>query len=258
MSASILLRRAGAVATVTLNRPDRRNALDLEMWGALAEAMRTVSADDTVRCVVMTGAGGAFAAGADIAEFAARRRTGADARTYGEVVNQALGALRDCPAPTVAAVRGPCVGGGLQIAILCDLRIAAASSTFGAPVQRLGFAMPYPEIAYLVDTVGRAAALEILLEGRVFGADEALRKGLVSRVVADEALDGELAAAVARIIEGAPLAARAHKRLVRRALDPKPWNEAEIEESFALADTEDYRRGVEAFLSKRKPVFEGR
>jgi enoyl-CoA hydratase/carnithine racemase len=258
MGSSILLDRTGDVATLTLNRPDKRNALDLDMWRALAQAMRSVSADGAVRCVVLTGAGGAFAAGADIAEFAGCRRTASEAKAYGAVVNLALDSIRDCPMPTVAAIRGPCVGAGLQIAILCDLRIASSSSTFGAPIQRLGFAMPYPEIAYLVELAGHAVALEILLEGRVFDAGEALQKGLVSRVVADEAHDGEVAATSRRIADGAPLAARAHKRLIRRALDPRPWSEAEIGESFAAADSEDYRRGIDAFLAKKKPRFEGR
>ncbi len=258
MGDSILIDLAGDVATLTLNRPDKRNALDLDMWRALAAAMLSVSADGAVRCVVLTGAGGAFAAGADIAEFAIHRRTAAEAKAYGAVVNLALGAIRDCPMPIVAAIRGACVGAGLQIAILCDIRIAASSSTFGAPIQRLGFAMPYPEIAYLVELAGHAVALEILLEGRVFDAGEAMQKGLVSRVVADEALEGEIAATARCIADGAPLAARAHKRLIRRALDPKPWSEAEMDESFALADSGDYRRGIEAFLAKKKPGFESR
>lgn len=258
MSDVVLLSRDSEIATVTLNRPDRLNALDRGMWQRLSAIMAAVGGDDTVRCVILRGAGPAFGAGADVAEFATERDTPAKAAAYAEIMGGALGALRDCRVPTVAQIRGACAGAGLEIAIHCDLRIAADSSKFGAPVQRLGITMPYPEIAALVELVGYATALEILLEGRLFGAREAYEKGLLSRVVPEASLDEEVTATARRIADGAPLVHRWHKKFVRRLLDPKPLSTAEVAESYAACGTEDYRTGISAFLAKQKPRFRGR
>jgi enoyl-CoA hydratase/carnithine racemase len=254
----VLLSRDDDIATVRLNRPDRLNALDRAMWQGLAAIMAEVAGDEAIRCVILRGAGPAFGAGADVAEFASERDTPAKAAAYAEIMGAALNAVRDCPVPTVAQIHGACVGAGLEIAIHCDLRIAADSSKFGAPVQRLGITMPYPEIAALVDLVGHATTLEILLEGRLFGAPEAYEKGLVSRVVPEASLDEEVKATVRRIADGAPLVHRWHKKFVRRLLDPKPLSAAEIAESYAACGTEDYRAGIAAFLAKEKPRFQGR
>jgi len=258
MSDVVLLSRDDDIARVTLNRPDRLNALDKAMWQRLSELVAEVAGDGGVRCVIVGGAGSAFGAGADVAEFATERDTPAKAAAYAAVMGGALQALRDCPVPTVAQIHGACAGAGLEIAIHCDLRIAADSSRFGAPVQRLGITMPYPEIAALVELVGHATALEILLEGRLFGAREAYEKGLVSRVVPEASLDEEVKATARRIADGAPLVHRWHKKFVRRLLDPAPLSAAEIAESYAACDTEDYRAGISAFLVKEKPSFRGR
>ena len=258
MSDSILLTREGPLATLTFNRPARLNAFDLAMWERLGSLMTEVSADDGLRCVVLRGAGGrAFAAGADIAEFAETRSDAAQAAAYGKVVEVAVEAIRDCPHPTLAAIEGACMGGGLELALECDLRICNASARFGIPIKRLGHCLPYPAMVTLVELAGRAIAMELLLEGRIFAAEEALAKGLVNRVVADDALAAEVAATAKRIVEGAPLAARAHKRFARRALDPRPIDEAEWLEPLALCDSADYREGVRAFLAKEKPAFKG-
>ena len=258
MSDVVLLSRSGDIAAVTLNRPDRLNALDKAMWQRLSALMTEVAGDDALRCVILRGAGPAFGAGADVTEFASERDTLPKAAAYAEIMGAALNALRDCPVPTVAQIHGACAGAGLEIAIHCDLRIAADTSKFGAPVQRLGVTMPYPEIAALVELVGHATALEILLEGRLFGASEAHEKGLVSRVVPEASLDEEVKAAARRIADGAPLVHRWHKKFVRRLLDPKPLSAAEIAESYAACGTEDYRAGIAAFLAKEKPRFRGR
>jgi enoyl-CoA hydratase/carnithine racemase len=160
--------------------------------------------------------------------------------------------------PLVAQIHGICVGGGLEIASLCDLRICGASSRFGAPIKNLGLVMAYAEMQPLVRLVGPSVALEILLEGRIFGAAEAKDKGLVTRVVADDAVARETAEAVARICEGAPLVARWHKKFARRLADPSPLTAAESDECFECFDTEDFRIGYAAFLDKRKPDFNGR
>ncbi|MCW5604479.1 MAG: enoyl-CoA hydratase/isomerase family protein, partial [Burkholderiales bacterium] len=188
----VLLSRDGPVATVTLNNPDRLNALDKAMWARLGETMRELSEDDTLRCIVLRGAGDkAFAAGADISEFAAERADSVQAKRYGELIDGAMQAVARCRHPTVALIRGACVGGGLEIAAMCDMRICGESSRFGIPVNRLGLTMAHGELQGLLALAGRAATLEILLEGRVFGAEEAFRKGLVNRVVPDDKVEEE-------------------------------------------------------------------
>lgn len=257
----ILVERDGVTATVALSNPGKLNALTVSMWQALAQAMDELSADDGLRCVVLRGAGTeAFAAGADIAEFARARDNAEQGRVYHrEHVHGALKAVGECRHPTVAMIHGPCVGGGLEIACMCDLRIAGPSARFGVPINRLGFAIAYDELAAVLPLTGRAVALEILVEGRVWAAAEALAKGLLTRVVADERLEEETYAAARRIAEGAPLANRWHKQFVRRlAPQPVPLTAAEIEENFAYFATEDYRIGMQAFAEKKKPLFKGR
>ncbi len=259
MSETILVGRDAAVATVVLNNPDKLNALNFAMWMRLGEVMRELDADDGVRCIVLRGAGNkAFAAGADISEFETTRRNASVAKEYGDKIEGTMRAVAECRHPTLAMIHGACVGGGLEIASQCDLRICGESSRFGIPINKLGLVVGYGEMAALVDLVGRATALEILLEGRVFGAAEAKEKGLVSRVVADEQVEAEAQAAAARIAAGAPLVARWHKKFARRLADPRPLTEAERDEGYACFDTEDYRIGFNAFLAKTRPEFRGR
>ncbi len=259
MSDGVLVARDGPVATVTLDKPERLNALDKGMWRALGEIFRDLDRDESLRCVVLRGAGDrAFAAGADIAEFATERANVEQAREYDRVVHPVLEAIARCRHPVVAMIRGACVGGGLEVAAVCDLRICGESSRFGIPVKNLGLCVAYGELQGLIDLVGRAAALEIVLEGRVFGAQEAKDKGLVNRVVPDDKVAEETAAMVRRIAEGAPLVARWHKRFARRLADPRPLTPEEYDESFACFGTEDYRIGYRAFLAKGKPDFRGK
>lgn len=256
---SILVARDGGIATVTLNRPDRLNALNRGMWQGLGDTMRALSAEDALRCVVLRGAGGkAFAAGADIAEFATERANAQQAKGYGDLIHATMQAVAQCKHPTVAMIEGACVGGGLEIAAMCDFRICGASSRFGVPISKLGLTMGYGELAGLLALVGRAVALEILLEGRVFGADEAYRKGLVNRVVADADVEKESFALARRIADGAPLVARWHKQFIERLSVKADIPAADWNEGFACFDTEDYREGVRAFLAKDTPRFRGR
>jgi enoyl-CoA hydratase len=257
----ILVARDGAIATVVLSNPGKLNALTVAMWRALARVVDELSADDALRCVVLRGAGSeAFAAGADIAEFATERDNADQGRRYHrEYVHGVLKAVGECRHPTVAMIHGPCVGGGLEIACACDLRIAGVSGRFGVPINRLGFAIAYDELAAVLPLTGRAVALEILVEGRVWSAQEALDKGLVSRVVEDARLEEEAYATARRIAEGAPLVGRWHKRFIRRLTpQPAPLTEAELAENFAYFATEDYRIGMDAFAKKQKPRFKGR
>lgn len=261
MAGTIELSREGALATVILSNPDKLNAIDSAMWRELRRVMEGLSADDTLRCVILRGAGeAAFAAGGDIEEFLAVRDTFEQARTYHEDwVKGALDAVARCVHPTVAQIHGACIGGGLEIAAACDLRIAGASARFGAPINRLGFTMAHGELRGLLALAGPAVALEILLEGRILSAAEACAKGLVTRVADDEQVEAEALATAARISAGAPLVARWHKRLVRRlAASDAPLSAAELRENFAYLDTEDYRIGLKAFLAKTRPEFSGR
>ncbi|MSO84467.1 MAG: enoyl-CoA hydratase/isomerase family protein [Rhodospirillales bacterium] len=259
MAETVLATRDGAIATVTLNAPEKLNALDLATWTRLGEVIVALAADDSLRCIVLRGAGEkAFAAGADIGEFATVRKNARVSKLYGERVAATMQAVMDCRHPTVALIRGACVGGGLEVAACCDIRICGESSRFGVPIKRLGLVMAYGELAKLAALVGRAVALEILLEGRVFNAAEALAKGLVNRVVADAEVEKEAYACARRIAEGAPLVARWHKKFLNRLLDPRPLTEAEKDEGFTCYDTEDFKKGVEAFLAKRDPAFKGR
>jgi enoyl-CoA hydratase/carnithine racemase len=259
MGEAILVERGGAIATVVLNRAEKLNALTKPMWQALGDAVRTLSADDSLRCIVLRGAGEkSFSPGNDIGEFATVRANKAQAIEYGAIMHATAQALEYCRHPIVAQIHGICVGGGLEIAALADLRICGESSRFGAPIKNLGLVMAYAEMAPLVALVGRAVALEILLEGRVFDAHEAKDKGLVTRVVPDDRVAAEARATAERIAEGAPLTARWHKKFARRLADPRPLTDAERDECFDCFDTEDFRIGYAAFLARRKPEFVGK
>jgi enoyl-CoA hydratase len=259
MSSHILLERDEHIATVILNKPDKMNALDIAMWQALGETFLALSADDSVRCVILRGAGEkAFSAGADIEEFEQARDTAEKSRAYSAVTQRALGAIADCPHPVIAQIHGACVGGGLEMATMCDMRICGAGSRFGVPINRLGLVVSYEELRGLIPLAGRAGTLEILLEGRVFGAEEATQKGLVNRFVADEEVAAEVAACARRISLGAPLVARWHKKFINRLMQAAPLTPAERDEAHFCFDTEDFKIGRQAFLDKTRPQFIGR
>jgi enoyl-CoA hydratase/carnithine racemase len=258
MTQTIMVERDGHVTTVVINRPTKRNALDQATWSALGDTMQTLDGDDAIRCVVVRGAADTFSAGADISEFERVRRDVAQAKIYGAAEHAAVSSVAGCRHPTVALIQGACVGGGLEIASACDVRICGASSRFGVPVNRLGLTMAYEELKFFCDVVGRSAALAILLEGQVFGAERAREVGLVHRVVSDEGVEAEALETAGRIAAGAPLVNRWHKRFVRRLADPRPLTQDEIDEGYAAFATEDYRIGYRAFLDKDPPEFVGR
>ena len=258
MSDTILVERDNDIVTVILNRPHKLNALTRPMWQLLGETVEALSADDTVRCLVLRGAGEkAFAPGNDISEFENERASVEQARTYGVVHHGALDALYRCRHPMVAMIRGICVGGGLEIAGLCDLRICGEASRFGIPINKLGLTLGPREMQILHSLVGKAVTMEILLEGRVFGAQEALAKGLVNRVVDDQQLEQEAYAIARRIADGAPLVARWHKHFMRRLEQPRPLEPSDEESAYACYGTDDFRIGYQSFLAKQTPRFRG-
>ena len=247
----------GRIATVIIATAGKLNALSVAAWEALKAAFDELAASKTVRAIVLRGSGGNFAAGADISEFTTvRSNILQGTRYHEETVKGAIVAVAECPIPSVALIEGACVGGGLEIACSCDLRIAATSSRFGVPINKLGFPLAHSELTAMLGLVGRAVAAEILLEGRVFGSDEAYAKGLLTRVVPDDQVEIEAYAAAARIAAGSPMAARANKRWISR-LSPlqQPLSEDEIRQHFAFFDSADYREGVRAFISKTNPEF---
>ncbi|HVJ40855.1 MAG TPA: enoyl-CoA hydratase-related protein [Dongiaceae bacterium] len=248
---------ADGVATVVLNRPAKMNALNREMWLALAQDMEQLGANAALRCIILRGADGHFAAGADLAEFRDQRWTADQAETYGAVMMRALYAIRDCPHPTVAAIDGNCIGAGLEVAAMCDLRLATSQARFGVPIQKIGVTMPYPELSELVALLGRATMLELLLEGGIHDADWAFAKGLVTRLCVVQDFERDLAELVRKIASGSPLSHRNHKTMTRRCRGEIKLEPAEIRAAYATCESGDYREGIEAFLAKRRPAFEG-
>jgi enoyl-CoA hydratase/carnithine racemase len=248
---------AEGVATLILNRPDKMNALNLEMWGEVSGHLGRIADAPDLRCLVVRGAGGNFAAGADLAEFRAARWTTAQAASYGEAMLRALHGLRDCRYPTVAAIEGNCIGGGLEIAAMCDLRLASRDARFGIPIQKIGVTMPYPELSDLVALLGRATMLELLLEGGVHDAQWAYEKGLVTRLSDPVQFEQDLTGVCRKIISGSPLSHRNHKAMTLRCLSADPLTAEETRGAYAACEAADYREGVEAFLSKRRPLFGG-
>jgi len=258
MSERIRTKVDGRIAEVRLDAPEKHNVLDRDGWHALAGAMEELSARADLACVVVRGTGGrAFSSGSDIAAFPTQRDEPEDVRAYSEAIAGAMHAVGDCPHPTLAVIEGLCVGGGLEIAACCDLRICEASSRFGAPINRLGLTMSHAELQPLVALLGTATVLDILLTGDLLDADHAQRAGLVNRVVPD----GEVVAAgldlANRVAAGAPLVNRWHKKFIRRLADATLLSDAERDEALEAFGTADYREGRTAFLEKRDPDFRG-
>jgi enoyl-CoA hydratase len=259
MSGTIQVARAGHVATITIDNPTKRNAMSQAMWIAMGDAVLALSLESSLRCIVLRGAGlEAFGSGAEIDEFATLRASRVQALAFARHGHRAMHALRDCPVPTLAAIRGACVGGALELAAFCDLRICSDDSKFGVPSARLGATLAYAELEGLIRLAGPVTAAELLLEGRIIGAAEALAKGLVNRSIPSGQFEDEMAATIERICAGAPLAARWHKRFIARLRSGAALTEADIAEGYACFDTRDYKTGFEAFLAKTAPAFEGK
>jgi enoyl-CoA hydratase/carnithine racemase len=247
------------VSLVTLANPGKLNAVSVRMWQELEQAFAGLAErEPELRAVLVRGLDGVFAAGADIEEFPSFRFEAASLRHYHEgVIAPALHALQDCDVPLVAQLEGVCVGGGLEIASCCDIRIAGRSTRFGAPIARLGFPMAPDELAAVARIADRGTACEMLLEARLLDASTALQRGLVQRVVDDEAVAAEAEATARRIAALPRQVARANKRTLRALARGASFGEAERSEHFGYAGSADHREGVNSFIEKRAPRFSG-
>lgn len=257
----ILAEITDGVGRITFNQPEKRNAMSVAMWAGMADALDLFEKDTSVRCVVLTGAGDkAFVSGADISQFD-KLRSDADAqREYSKQTAGGRLRLAAYPKPVIAEIRGFCMGGGLGIAMSCDIRIAAEGSQFGIPAARLGIAYGFDMVRHLVDLVGPANAHMILMTGERFDAQEAGRIGLVNRVVPADRLAAEVSRLTATLAANAPLSLYANKRTVQAVLQDRADRDiAAINAAMAACfDSEDYGEGRRAFLGKRKPAFQGR
>jgi enoyl-CoA hydratase/carnithine racemase len=247
------------MATVTLNRPGKRNAVSLAMWRRLGEIFTDFGGREEIRVVILTGAGGNFCAGADISEFPTVRADSRSGRIYEAANEAATIALRDCRKPTIAAISGYGMGGGCALALACDFRVGDATTWMGIPAARLGVVYGELDCAMLYRQVGLANAKRVLYSGRAFDASDCAAMGLVDIVATDAALDGAHALA-AEIADNAPLSL-AGSKLVLEALAAGATGSRHAEISAAIEgsmNSADYREGARAFIEKRKPVFTGR
>jgi enoyl-CoA hydratase len=258
MSTTVHVEVSTPIATVRFDGPERHNVLDLDGWRATADAFRSLSDRDDVHAVAVRGSGGrAFSAGSDIAAFAEQRSLPEDVRAYSEAISGAMRAVRTCRHPTVSIIEGLCVGGGLEIAACCDLRVCGESSRFGAPINRLGLTMSHDELEPLLQLLGPSPVLEMLLSGELIDAERAKTTGLINRVWSDASVVEQGYGLVARIAAGAPLVNRWHKKFVRHLEGRRPLTDEEREEAHEAFETDDYREGRAAFLEKRDPDFRG-
>jgi enoyl-CoA hydratase len=255
----IIARKEGAVGWLIFNNPERRNAVSIDMWEAIPRVLDDFEADPQVRVIVLAGSGDkAFVSGADISQFEKQRSSEDAVQRYEELAESAQARLQGCDKPVIAMIRGYCLGGGLNIAVLCDLRIAAEDARFGIPAAKMGLGYRASSMKNLVDTVGAPYAREIMITGRQFTAAEAKEMGLVHKVTTKENLEKELEETCDVISANAPLTMRAAKRIIREIVKT-PYDAAKCKAwAKECFDSEDYKEGRKAFMEKRKPAFKGR
>ena len=247
------------IVEVSLNRPEKLNALTKPMWKELGKIFKKLSKDKNLRCIIIRGKGGkSFSPGNDISEFETQRSSSKLAKAYGVHLHGTLRAIQDCPIPTIALIEGICVGGGMEIASCCDLRICGESSRFGVPIKRLGLTMAAKELDALLRITSYSIAMEILLEGKIMSAEEAYKKNLVNRVVKDLEVETEAYKSAELISEGAPKVARWHKQFAKEILKTGKVSDKLNNLGYKCYDTDDFKIGYKSFLSKTKPKFKNK
>lgn len=262
MSDDVLVDKKYPLAKITFNRPDQRNAISFDMWRELATLLAELDSDGEVRAIVFAGAGGeSFSAGADIKDFEEYRSDSVKGKLYNDAVNGLLARLHTMSTPTVSMINGFAVGGGCELAIATDLRIASEDSRFGIPVARLGITVGHEEMRGLVNLVGKGNAMYILLSGRLLDAQEALRIGLVNQILPKDELEDYTYRLASEIANLAPLSHKVNKQTMSQVLAKPSLADLTPEEAIlplTQFDTQDYQEGYQAFLEKRRPIFSGK
>jgi enoyl-CoA hydratase len=256
----MLARKEGGVGYLIFNNPERRNAVSLEMWEAAEGFLEDFKNDNNVRVIVVTGAGGkAFVSGADISKFEKERSTREGSERYNAAVDRAYEALYNCPKPTIAMIRGYCIGGGVGLAVCCDMRICTEDSKFAVPAAKLSIGYRYEALKKLVDLVGPSFAKEIFFTARQFTAAEAHQMGLVNRVLPDAELESFVKDYADTIAGNAPLSVESVKFMVAQMAKEESRRDLKRCEEMVQAcfASNDYIEGRKAFMEKRKPNFTG-
>jgi len=261
MSGEILTRQEGPLRWLVFNRPDKHNAMSLGMTEQALEVIEAFASNDEERVLIVTGGGDkAFVSGADISEFEEKRGNSDDARRYSDITNRMFFALRAVEKPTVAMIRGYCIGGGLALASCCDLRLCAEDAQFAIPAARLGVGYSHDYVKFVMDIIGPARTKEVLFTARRYDASEAMAMGLVNRVFTVGDLEDETRRYAEGIAANAPLTVKAAKIAVAELSKPETERDiAKCKQAVAACmDSEDFRNARRAFMAKEKPVFEGR
>lgn len=257
----MIAEKEGAIGWITFNNPARHNAVSMDMWEGLFDIVSDYGRDDAIRVIVVKGAGEkAFVSGADISEFEEKRSSPETTQAYREIAERASTALKTVGKPTIAMIRGYCIGGGVSTALSCDIRIAAEGSKYAVPAAKLGLGYEYDGVRKLMDVVGPSFAKEIFFTARQFTAAEALAMGLINRVLPGDQLEAFVRDYAAAIAANAPLTMASIKTIVGEALKDESVRDAQLCEQVVdrCFNSADYVEGRQAFMEKRKPVFRGR
>jgi enoyl-CoA hydratase/carnithine racemase len=260
-TSKMLSRKEGRVGIMTFNNPERHNAVSLDMWEAATGILQDFARDEEVRVLVVTGAGGkAFVAGADISRFESERATREAVERYNAIGQRFYVSLAEFPKPSIAQIQGYCIGGGLNLAIGCDLRFCTEGSRFALPAAKLGLGYGYAGLKRFIDTVGPANTNDIFFSARQFGAAEALAMGVVNKVLPEAELADFVKGYAATIAENAPLTIAAVKQAGIEALKPESERNLKLVSDMVARcfDSKDYIEGRTAFMEKRKPRFTGK
>lgn len=254
---SIYLKKDGPIATIYLNRSDKRNAMNFEMWSKLPKLLDEAEADPSIKVLILRGVNDvAFSAGADISEFSEVRSNGKQSRLYDQTTYEANESLANFVKPTIALVQGFCVGGGAGLALDCDFRFSDTNGHFGITPSKIGLVYGTSSTKRLVDLVGPAKAKEILMSGRIMNVEEAYRIGLVDRIYEPSEIEEKTYEFANLISSRAQFTVRATKQIVKDILNGATENSEEVRQLVEEAyDTEDYKEGVQAFMEKRTPDF---